>query len=910
MSTEVSPALSGSRTPHLDRSEVAEFEDGTIPPESPRSPLQPLSLDIEPDDFDPMSAGPGFTHFSGTAGTIQAKFKAYTKLECLNAKDINALLLCFNICLLLSIAFCVLSIVLTRTIFSKKYNIPGLPPNLRVFEPALWFVRLESTLSFVLFGYSVFLFFAYLGYLLFHLVQYKERVSNEQVWVAMLLFSLMLYENPYEAIIRLGDGTFTATSLGRIVSIFFECVRMASFAFVSLLYVWFCSHSYRCLSTTVTLKDWSFYLPKVVLVLAYVVYKLFFMFMFGIAFSELPFASLFGAIQLYGTVNKWPNLGTASVALLTIFEAVLVGCILFDIYKTIQVHATADYLTFRTKQVGFRFFLHQNVIFYTAYVIIYAMVLFGFPVSIQVLLFFAGRGAAVISTASEGSYFDTQYAPFGLHLAVLAYATIEAFAGLPATAKLYPWKERYTLIGNHAESHKARSRTFAVNSLGSTQSSPRSSSSTAEPISYRGNEPDNGTVGKKLNCFTMATHIKLFNLSWYIYYYGTPKEQKLLTDLSEHNMQVVKCIANTVTDTRVIVLESDDRICVSFKGTSSSTNVSTDVKVVQMAMRYVVPTMLPLDTTPNAAGDRNNLAPTVPNTAAADVHELQQTLKYRRARIHVGFAKAYISVSQDLIRTIRDLLSLKSRPVLFCGHSLGGALATLCSADLVLQPWWGRLRGGESALVSTFGSPKVGNSAFQAVYNQLGISNWRVVAGGDVIARLPSVGYQHVGRKVVLSARGDLFVDPDALEARLWHRPAASIVHHRKATYLLALRGWCRKHHGNAQGFWDFPISKADSKRFHEAFLRGEAGAIAAVAPMDAEERARVRAARLKVWADRVDLLEPRSVHTEKMSGVELWARLTKPVLASVRAHDEALEADGGPLSIALKDVPDFDEEL
>jgi pimeloyl-ACP methyl ester carboxylesterase len=78
--------------------------------------------------------------------------------------------------------------------------------------------------------------------------------------------------------------------------------------------------------------------------------------------------------------------------------------------------------------------------------------------------------------------------------------------------------------------------------------------------------------------------------------------------------------------------------------------------------------------------------------------------------------------------------------VTICGHSLGGALATLLALDLVANTAF-----AEPA-VYTYGSPRTGDSLFAATYNQVVKNSYRVTNRLDVITALPPtfVGYEHV----------------------------------------------------------------------------------------------------------------------------------------------------------------------
>lgn len=250
-------------------------------------------------------------------------------------------------------------------------------------------------------------------------------------------------------------------------------------------------------------------------------------------------------------------------------------------------------------------------------------------------------------------------------------------------------------------------------------------------------------------------------------------------------------------------------------------------------------------------------------------------LLLRQAMVHAGFLEAYRSVQTSLLHEISDILESSDDPnvewdIYITGHSLGGALATLCAFDLTrlavglyndsavlykqrsapldekssgssttgndnggaLSRMYDILRRGfakaiasssatmeegnsntldlhnydaggkvyqyghrhlhyECALLSskndpamlftessegydlfqtlrrshfyvyTYGSPRVGNSHFQELYNQLVPHTFRVVNMKDVVPRLPremSI-YKHVGRTVLLEQVNEVIAD-------------------------------------------------------------------------------------------------------------------------------------------------------
>lgn len=104
-----------------------------------------------------------------------------------------------------------------------------------------------------------------------------------------------------------------------------------------------------------------------------------------------------------------------------------------------------------------------------------------------------------------------------------------------------------------------------------------------------------------------------------------------------------------------------------------------------------------------------------------------------------------------------------SRPIFFTGHSLGGALATICSIDPCLS-------FGCSAsmiVVSTFGSPLYGNNWWRRIYDRTIRAHWRFAIDNDVITKTPEgFSYSHVGEQVLLTSSGNCFLDP-AVSKRL-----------------------------------------------------------------------------------------------------------------------------------------------
>jgi predicted lipase len=84
--------------------------------------------------------------------------------------------------------------------------------------------------------------------------------------------------------------------------------------------------------------------------------------------------------------------------------------------------------------------------------------------------------------------------------------------------------------------------------------------------------------------------------------------------------------------------------------------------------------------------------------------------------------------------------------VTICGHSLGGALATLLALDVAANT------AVSNPAVYTYGSPRVGDSLFAGSFDQVVKNSYRVANRLDIVPTLPPpVDYEHVLNPVDLN---------------------------------------------------------------------------------------------------------------------------------------------------------------
>ena len=112
-------------------------------------------------------------------------------------------------------------------------------------------------------------------------------------------------------------------------------------------------------------------------------------------------------------------------------------------------------------------------------------------------------------------------------------------------------------------------------------------------------------------------------------------------------------------------------------------------------------------------------------------------------------------------------------PMVVCGHSLGGALATLLVADVTAntqlkpQAW-------------TFASPRVGDAAFAARYGGLSGVSWRIYNQVNVVPYFPvdtADSYQPVTAGYAINSLGKATLEPE-LRPRAEHLSARTVARH------------------------------------------------------------------------------------------------------------------------------------
>ncbi|HBE72285.1 MAG TPA: lipase [Planctomycetaceae bacterium] len=132
------------------------------------------------------------------------------------------------------------------------------------------------------------------------------------------------------------------------------------------------------------------------------------------------------------------------------------------------------------------------------------------------------------------------------------------------------------------------------------------------------------------------------------------------------------------------------------------------------------------------------------NDIKADVNAVS-VLSETAGRVHRGFKREVDDLWPRLEKALKD----NDKPLWFAGHSLGGAMATICAGRCKLA----EIPSNPEAIFS-FGSPRVGNNRY---INFVKVRHYRWVNNNDIVPRVPPgwMGYRHCGREMYLDAEGN-----------------------------------------------------------------------------------------------------------------------------------------------------------
>lgn len=134
----------------------------------------------------------------------------------------------------------------------------------------------------------------------------------------------------------------------------------------------------------------------------------------------------------------------------------------------------------------------------------------------------------------------------------------------------------------------------------------------------------------------------------------------------------------------------------------------------------------------------------------------------------IGLEKGFYNLFNSMKDEIYDNISIISKKydtknILITGHSLGGAISTLLTFDMLYNnlPY-------EISLI-TFGSPRVGNQNFVEEFNKYNIYSPRITHYYDIVPHLPQefLNYKHISQEIWYNEDNTEYIicnDSDSIE--------------------------------------------------------------------------------------------------------------------------------------------------
>eukprot|EP00656_Telonema_subtile_P022796 TRINITY_DN2402_c0_g1_i10.p1 TRINITY_DN2402_c0_g1~~TRINITY_DN2402_c0_g1_i10.p1 ORF type:complete len:1143 (+),score=188.57 TRINITY_DN2402_c0_g1_i10:244-3672(+) len=319
--------------------------------------------------------------------------------------------------------------------------------------------------------------------------------------------------------------------------------------------------------------------------------------------------------------------------------------------------------------------------------------------------------------------------------------------------------------------------------------------------------------------------------------------------------QLFHTFVHQQSETFGCIFELQDHLVVSFRGTKAGANVKTDLCFCQKNKS---------DTNLGGSGHEGVLNRTDIRASACCEADYGHVPDYK---VHSGFHEAFEKIwfcsdevqyckpshvqqahssTQDQECTheydsgvgmniiLLELIASTGKPVMFVGHSLGGAITSIAIHWLIAQALKAEPHTALSRLLAkrkdcnikdtkdtrlslwTFGCPRVGDKAFGKFVTDYVPDVWRIMVESDPVPELPTstcgMRYKHFGTLILLLAEGagGLILDPPNNGAKygidLFFKLGCTLKRHRMFYYRHCLDQWVRKQSSNPQFFLRFLV--------------------------------------------------------------------------------------------------------
>lgn len=498
------------------------------------------------------------------------------KLDVLRSKQINRIMKLYVTVWALCIGYVVISATLACTIFftwqNFTYSSNGTKIRIRATRFPTWYSWIDLSIPIAMFCINITLAVAFTV----RVTRNNHRtITEEQCWVVVLLISSSIVTIPIDGILDIHDRLIYSTGIGgdggttttkwsantwmRQIRGYVFVIQTWSSTISSLFYLFASAHSYGVLnkSSGQRSKKWTTHVPKIVALLFYQLFSLYGAVIWNFYVDKIPLTTLPSFLVISRTIGEYSSEKVLFVVGYTLLETVFLFIIWMKVLKTYSILNEADYLKYRSKQISFRFFVFNNVLYnFTA---ILSEIFLHLTIPKNKTLSHLQKIPAIINNNNE-------HCIAGLSIFNTSYLFITSYVHLPPESEgLYGW-----IFDDSNEHQTAKTHSSSNNAMNPLTLQARETNRNSFAISSF------LSVGSQhRDSVVMETHCELFNFAWLAYEYHRMPEV-----LNGTSYKVKKYINCKEKDVHVLIIDCVDRIVVAFKGTTSLKNVKTDLRIM------------------------------------------------------------------------------------------------------------------------------------------------------------------------------------------------------------------------------------------------------------------------------------------------------------------------------------------